>query len=108
VNIIASQPDLSDRLWRNAKQLHEGLRAAGLDVCAAIGPVGSIRMRGVKDGHDFWTGLLDRGVYVNMLLPPATPNGEVLLRFSVSAAHTPEQIAKALTVFSEVARAKAA
>jgi 8-amino-7-oxononanoate synthase len=108
VNIIASQPDLRDRLWRNAKQLHEGLRAAGLDVCAAIGPVGSIRMRGVKDGHDFWTGLLDRGVYVNMLLPPATPNGEVLLRFSVSAAHTPEQIAKALTVFSEVARAKAA
>jgi 7-keto-8-aminopelargonate synthetase-like enzyme len=43
-----------------------------------------------------------------MLLPPATPNGEVLLRFSVSAAHTPEQIAKALTVFSEVARAKVA
>ncbi len=108
VNIIASQPSLRERLWQNAKQLHDGLRSLGLDVCAAIGPVGSIRMRGVKDAHNFWKGLLDRGVYVNMLLPPATPNGEVLLRFSVSAAHTPEQIAYALAVFGDVARAKAA
>jgi 8-amino-7-oxononanoate synthase len=108
VNIIANQPALRERLWRNAKQFHDGLHAIGLDVCAAIGPVGSIRMRGVKGGHEFWKGLLDRGVYVNMLLPPATPNGEVLLRFSVSAAHTPEQIAGALAVFGEVARVKAA
>ena len=108
MDIIASQPALRERLWRNAKQFHAGLRVAGLDVCAATGPVGSIRMRGVKDSHDFWKELLDRGVYVNMLLPPATPNGEVLLRFSVSAAHTPEQIANALAVFGEVARAKAA
>ena len=108
VNIIAGRPELRERLWRNAGQLHEGLRAAGFDVCAATGPVGSIRMRGVKEGHEFWTGLLERGVYVNMLLPPATPNGEVLLRFSVSAAHTPGQIAKALAAFGEVARAKTA
>jgi 7-keto-8-aminopelargonate synthetase-like enzyme len=36
-------------------------------------------------------------------MPPATPAGEVLLRFSVSAAHTNEHIETAISVFQEVA-----
>ncbi len=105
IGIIASEPDLRETLWRNAERFHAGLRSIGLDVCAAAGPVGSIRKRSVKAGYEFWAALLSRGVYVNMLLPPATPNGEVLLRFSISAAHTPEQIDAALAAFREVAGA---
>jgi len=104
IALISGEPALRERLWKNSTAFHAGLRSAGLKVCAETGPVGSIRMRSPKGGHDFWKSLLDRGVYVNMLLPPATPNGEVLLRFSVSAAHTSEQIDRALTVFQEVAR----
>jgi 7-keto-8-aminopelargonate synthetase-like enzyme len=61
----------------------------------------------VKNCHNFWKGLLARGVYVNMLVPPATPNGEIVLRFSVSAAHTPELIETALATFGEVSRSLA-
>ena len=39
-----------------------------------------------------WKRLLDAGVYVNLAIPPGTPGGVSLLRCSVSAAHTPEQI----------------
>lgn len=99
---------MREKLWCNAEKFHAGLRSMGLDVCAQTNPVGSIRMRGVKNGHNFWTGLLSRGVYINMLLPPATPNGEVLLRFSISAEHAPEQIDKALAVFRDVAQASKA
>lgn len=105
IGIISGDAGLRDKLWRNAEMFHGGLRSIGLDVCAATGPVGSIKMRGVKSGHDFWKGLLERGIYINMLLPPATPNGEVLLRFSVSAAHTKEHIETALAAFREVAQA---
>lgn len=105
LGIIASQSGLRTKLWRNAEAFHAGLHAIGFDICSAVGPVGSIRMRSVKSGHDFWKSLLSQGVYLNMLLPPATPNGEVLLRFSISAAHTHEQIDTALKAFREAARA---
>ncbi len=109
LGIISGEPGLREKLWRNAEAFHAGLRAIGLDVCSAAGPVGSVRMQGVKTGHDFWKSLLSQGIYVNMLLPPATPNGEVLLRFSISAAHTPEHIDAALKAFRAAAQvAKAA
>jgi 8-amino-7-oxononanoate synthase len=49
-----------------------------------------------------WNGLLQQGVYLNLALPPATPDSRPLLRASVSAAHTDEQIDKVLSVFAEV------
>jgi len=105
LGIIAGEAGLRAKLWRNAEAFHAGLHAIGLDICSAVGPVGSVRMRSVRSGHDFWKNLLSQGIYVNMLLPPATPNGEVLLRFSISAAHTREQIDAALKAFREAARA---
>jgi 8-amino-7-oxononanoate synthase len=39
-----------------------------------------------------WSMLIERGVYVNWVVPPASPDGSSLLRCSVSAGHTPEQI----------------
>jgi len=49
----------------------------------------------------FWSGLLQRGVYVNLVLPPATPDGRCLLRCSVSAGHTPEQMDHICQAFRE-------
>jgi len=42
------------------------------------------------------------GVYVNLMLPPATPNGVSLIRCSVSAVHTPEQINKICAAFEKL------
>jgi 8-amino-7-oxononanoate synthase len=91
-------------LWRNANAMHRGLSRLGLLPVAAPGPVGAIRMPGIKAGLEIWRALLRGGVYVNMLIPPATPGGEVLLRYSVSSAHQPEQIEAALAIIEEVAR----
>ncbi|MDQ0392269.1 aminotransferase class I/II-fold pyridoxal phosphate-dependent enzyme [Labrys monachus] len=86
----------------NAEALHRGLTALGLPPLAPPGPVGAVRMPGIKAGLDMWRSLLAAGVYVNMLIPPATPNGEVVLRYSVSAAHRPEDIDAALAIVSAV------
>ena len=91
-------------LWRNARAMHEGLVAIGLTPIAAPGPVGAIRMPGIKAGLETWRALLRRGLYVNMLIPPATPGGEVLLRYSVSAAHRPADIDTALAILADVVR----
>jgi 8-amino-7-oxononanoate synthase len=50
-----------------------------------------------------WNRLLENGVYVNLALPPGTPNGACLLRCSVSAEHTPAQIAEVCRRFAKVA-----
>ena len=50
----------------------------------------------------FWNGLQEHGIYVNMILPPAAPDGRSLLRSSVSAAHTPEQIDRICQAFASV------
>jgi 8-amino-7-oxononanoate synthase len=46
-----------------------------------------------------WQALLDGGLYVNMARPPATPAGTYLLRCSLCAEHTVEQIEAVLAMF---------
>jgi len=71
-------------------------------MCAEAGPVGAIKMRGMVQGIRFWRELLERGIYVNLLVPPATPGGDVLLRFSISAAHSEADIDKFVAVLRDM------
>jgi 8-amino-7-oxononanoate synthase len=99
VTLIGADCERRDRVWRNARAIHAGLSSLGLPPLAPAGPVGAVRMPGIKAGLDMWRSLLERSVYVNMLIPPATPNGEVVLRYSVSAAHDLQHIEEALAAF---------
>jgi len=49
-----------------------------------------------------WSALMERGVYVNLIFPPAAPDGRPLIRCSLSAAHTPEQIERLCSAFTEL------
>ncbi len=105
---IEQRPDLRHRLWANAKALFEGVVAAGFEVSAKMSPVIALRMKDEETAIYAWNRLLESGVYVNLALPPGTPNGACLLRASVSAAHTPEQIAKVVARFAALAEDLAA
>jgi 7-keto-8-aminopelargonate synthetase-like enzyme len=62
----------------------------------------AVRCRNRETALADWNKLLEAGVYVNMMLPPATPGGASFLRCSVSAAHTPEQISKIIEEFARL------
>jgi len=51
-----------------------------------------------------WQALLDGGLYVNMARPPATPAGTYLLRCSLCAEHTAEQVTRILEMFRAAGR----
>lgn len=89
---IRTRPELFTNLWANTDALYDGFKARGFEVGPEKTPVIGIKMPSVEAGLMVWRTLLDNGVYVNLALPPATPNGVCLLRCSVCAAHTPEQI----------------
>lgn len=100
---LENRPELRVRLMDNARRLHAGLQAAGLRTGPQASPVVSVILDDVAVAVAFWNRLLDLGVYVNLSLPPATPDQHPLLRTSVMATHTPEQIDRAVEIFAVVA-----
>ncbi len=102
---IRSQPELRRQLWENAHALYKGLSDLGFPICAAASPIIAVRLPDEESAVFMWNALINAGVYVNLALPPGTPDGSCLLRCSLSAAHTPAQVQKVCTVFEEAHRA---
>ncbi len=102
-HIIANK-GVHENLWARSRQLHAGLAEMGFDLAADASPVIAIRRPSEEIAIRDFNTLLDRGVYVNFSGPPATPAGISLLRLSVSAAHTEEEIDQVLAVFKTLAQ----
>lgn len=102
LRILAAGSDLRQRLRDNAERLHAGLAALGYTLGAPPSPVVAVVLGGKLEALQFWNRLLENGVYVNLMLPPATPDGVSLIRCSVSAAHTTEQIDTVCAVFAKL------
>jgi len=99
---IRTRPELKARLWRNANRLHTGLLQIGLQVGDKASPVLAIRLADRTGALAAWNAMLQNGVYVNLMLPPAAPAGTNLLRMSVSAAHTDKQIDEIVRITQQV------
>ena len=102
LRLVADGSVLRDRLRDNAARLHAGLAALGYKLAAPPSPVVAVILPDRVTALKFWAGLLERGVYVNLMVPPATPNGESLVRCSLSAAHTPAQIDAICAAFADL------
>lgn len=99
---IQTKPQLRTRLWDNATLLYQGLKELGFELGPDLSPVVAIRVPTREKTLLAWQTLLDRGIYVNLVFPPAAPAGMSLLRCSISAAHTPEQVDFILETFSDI------
>jgi len=99
---IRIRPELRRNLWQNAAALHNGLSDLGFSLGAGVSPIIAVQMPSREAAVDFWNRLFRKGVYVNLALPPGTPNSSSLLRCSVLAAHRPDQIEQIRRAFEEV------
>ncbi len=102
---LEEQPELRHKLMANARRLYDGLSSMGFQTGPTSSPIVAITMPDTERAIGMWNALLQNGVYLNLALPPATPDSRPLLRTSVSAAHTAEQIDQVLAVFAEVGAA---
>ncbi|MBL4597062.1 MAG: aminotransferase class I/II-fold pyridoxal phosphate-dependent enzyme [Robiginitomaculum sp.] len=101
---IPHATELRTKLWDNATQLYAGLKNTGFDLGPQVSPIVAIRLSDPQKAVALWNGLLDAGLYTNLALPPATPLGWYLLRSSISAAHTSQQIALAVELCTRIGR----
>ncbi|HBN2074653.1 TPA: aminotransferase class I/II-fold pyridoxal phosphate-dependent enzyme, partial [Escherichia coli] len=97
---IASQPELRQKLMDNANHLYDGLQKLGYELSSHISPVVPVIIGSKEEGLRIWRKLISLGVYVNLILPPAAPAGITLLRCSVNAAHSREQIDAIIQAFA--------
>lgn len=96
---LRTRPELRDRLWRNARRLYEGVQSLGYTTGPEVSPVIAVRIGGKEQALSCWNQLLEMGIYVNLMVPPASPDSSSYLRCSVSAAHTPQQIETIIDAF---------
>ena len=93
-------------LWENARRLHDGLKKAGFKLATekAESPIIAVCLPDMVSATLFWEQLMHEGVYVNMAVPPATPVGFNLMRCSLSAQHTTDQINQIIARFVTTAK----
>lgn len=106
---LAVEPERRDRLRANSARLFAGFKGLGLDMgCDTVSPVIAVKCADEVSTIAMWNALLEAGVYVNIALPPGTPSKLCLLRCSVSAAHSFDDIDKIIALFGKVVASRAA
>jgi len=102
LRVLKAEPERRAKLWANSERLYKGLKGLGFDMgCAVVSPVVAVKMPDELSTIAKWNALFQGGVYVNMAVPPGTPNRLCLLRCSVSAAHTSEDIDRIISIFRD-------
>ena len=97
--------DKRARLWEATRRLHGGLKARGFKLATETpeSAIVSVLMPDQETTARMWSTLIELGVYVNMSRPPATPAGVFLLRCSICALHSDDQIDTVLGRFDQAA-----
>ena len=105
VRVVRQHPELRDRLWANVHLLRKGLQEIGYVIGDSESPIVPILIGDERRTVALWQELLTAGLYVNVILPPGCPQDDCVLRASCSAAHTAQDISRALGIFARVGSA---
>jgi glycine C-acetyltransferase/8-amino-7-oxononanoate synthase len=94
-------------LWENSRVLHKGLKDSGFQLGTETpqSAIISVIMPDLERGAAMWEALLHEGLYVNLARPPATPANMTLLRCSLCAEHSAEQVQTIIGMFGRAGRA---
>lgn len=103
LRILKAEPERPKALLDIAMYVRKGLKEKGLNIIEhSIAPIIPIYTYSMIRTVIACKLLYDRGVYVNPVLPPATPEGECLIRTSYTSTHTRELMDEAIDIIADV------
>jgi glycine C-acetyltransferase len=107
--LLTASTALRDRLEENTRSFRAGMTAAGFDLRPGVHPIVPIMFSKFAPddaplAQRFARRLLDEGIYVKGFFYPVVPRGLSRIRVQISAAHTPDHIARAVAAFTTVGR----
>ena len=103
LEMLQPDNDLQRQLQRNATRFREGMEAAGFTLAGAGHPIIPVMLGDAKVAGEMAQRLLAKGVYVIAFSFPVVPQGKARIRTQMSAAHSDEDIDRAVAAFTEVA-----
>ncbi len=102
LEILQKEPERLKRLWEISDYMRQGFRDLGFDVWSSETPIIPVVIGDMDLCFQFWNDLLDEGVFVNAVVPPAVPQGQALMRTSYMATHSDEELDFILNAFRRV------
>ena len=104
LQIIKTNRKRRENLWENTRFWQEGLKKLGFDIGETQTPIVPVIIGDDMLTFAIWKKLMEYGVYTNPVITPAVPPGRQLLRTSIMATHTKEQLQRALDAFEKAGK----
>ncbi len=104
LDIIDEEPERRERLWEITAKMKKAFVELGFDTGKSESPIIPLFIGDLARAFQIRRILLDRGVFVNPVVPPAVPPDEALIRTSFMATHTDDQLDFALEAFEKAGK----
>lgn len=102
LDLVERQPELRARLFENTRSFRESMTARGFKIAPGIHPIVPIVLGDEHATVAMARALNERGIFVVGFSFPVVPRGQARVRVQLSAAHTRDQLDRAIAAFSEV------
>ena len=104
LHVMQEEPERVKRVNEIGDFMRKSYKQLGFNTGNSVSPIIPIFIGDDRRAAVIWKALFDAGVYVNMVISPAVPEGKQLLRTSYMATHTDEQLTKVLDMFNTVGK----
>jgi 8-amino-7-oxononanoate synthase len=105
IDIIESEPERIERLWKNTHKMLKGFKELGFQIGPSETPIIPVIVGEDEIAFKFVMMLQEEGVFANVAVSPAVPPGKALIRTSYMATHTEEQLDFVLEAFKKTGKA---
>ena len=100
LELLCASTELRDRLENNTRYFREGMKQAGFDIAPGDHPIVPVMLGDAVLAQKMSQKLLERGIYAIGFFFPVVPKGKARIRTQISAAHTREDLDKAIAAFA--------
>ena len=105
LEIMENEPELIEKLWANTERMSRGVKDMGYNTGTSCTPIIPLIIGNNDKVLQMRKMLFDKGLFVNLVVSPAVPPNQTLVRLSLMATHTFDQIDYALEQLYEVGKA---
>ncbi|MDD5067929.1 MAG: aminotransferase class I/II-fold pyridoxal phosphate-dependent enzyme, partial [bacterium] len=104
LDIMESEPERIERLWKNTRKMLNGFKTLGFNTGIAETPIIPLVIGDDVLCFRTWKALSEAGIFINPVVHPAVPHGRAIIRTSYMATHTDQQLDFALDTFGKIGR----
>ena len=101
LDMLSNSTELRDKLESNTHYFRKGMQEVGFDVDDGDHPIVPVMLGDAKIAQEMSKKLLEKGIYAIGFFFPVVPKGKARIRTQISAAHTKEDLDKAIKAFAQ-------